>query len=180
MPSRKFIAFLRAINVGGHIVKMDRLRQLFEALGCGNVETFIASGNVIFDSPAKDVRKLELQIEGHLKESLGYAVTTFLRTPEEVAQVAAYRPFSEAPDSTLYVGFLAAAPSPEAQAKLAACRTPIDEFQVHGREVYWLCHKKFSESLFSGAKLEKALGMATTLRNVSTVSKLAAKYAGES
>lgn len=177
MPTRKFIAFLRAINVGGHIVKMDRLRQLFEALGFGNVETFIASGNVIFDSPAKDVRKLELKIEAHLQQSLGYAVSTFLRTPREVAQAAVYPAFPEIPDgSILYVGFLAASPSPEAQAKVAACRTPIDEFHVHEREVYWLCHKKFSESLFSGAKLEKALGMATTIRNVSTVAKLAARY----
>lgn len=176
MPLRKFIAFLRAINVGGHTVKMDRLRQLFEALGFENVETFIASGNVIFDSPAQDARKLELQIEGHLKESLGYPVSTFLRTPEEVAHAAAFRPFPEAPDSTLYVGFLASEVSPETRAKVAACRTPIDEFHVHGREVYWLCHKKLSESLFSGAKLEKALGTATTLRNLTTVRKLADKY----
>ena len=46
----RLVAFLRAINVGGHNVKMDRLRELFEALGLSNVETFIASGNVIFDS----------------------------------------------------------------------------------------------------------------------------------
>ncbi|HEV7667532.1 MAG TPA: DUF1697 domain-containing protein [Thermoanaerobaculia bacterium] len=179
MATRKFIAFLRAINVGGHIVKMDRLRQLFEALKLGNVETFIASGNVIFDSPAKDVRTLELQIESHLKGSLGYAVTTFLRTPAEVAHAAAFQPFPEAPeDSTLYVGFLAAAPSPEVQAKVAGCRTPVDEFHVHEREVYWLCHKRFSESPFSGAKLERALGMPTTLRNLTTVRKLAAKTGG--
>jgi uncharacterized protein (DUF1697 family) len=177
MATRKFIAFLRAINVGGHIVKMDRLRQLFEALGLGGVETFIASGNVIFDSPAKDARALELKIECHLKESLGYAVSTFLRTPQEIARVAAYQPFPGAPqESTLYVGFLAAYPSAEVQAKVAGCRTPTDEFHVHEREVYWLCHKRFSESPFSGAKLEKALGMPTTLRNLSTVRNLVAKY----
>ncbi len=178
MPTRKFIAFLRAINVGGHVVKMDRLRRLFEELGFGNVETFIASGNVIFDSPADDARAHELRIENHLEASLGYAVPTFLRTPEEIGRIAANPPFTaEAKeDSTLYIGFLAATPSPEVQAKVAGCRTPTDEFCIHGREVYWLCHKKFSESLFSGAKLEKALGKPTTLRNVSTVRKLAARY----
>ena len=55
----KFVAFLRAINVGGHLVKMDELRGLFEALGFSNVETFIASGNVIFDSKATNVKSLE-------------------------------------------------------------------------------------------------------------------------
>ena len=49
----RYIAFLRAINVGGHTVKMAELKRLFEALGFTNVETFIASGNVIFDSSAK-------------------------------------------------------------------------------------------------------------------------------
>ncbi len=177
MPKQRFIAFLRAINVGGHVVKMDRLRPLFEALDVSNVETFIASGNVIFDSLAKDARKLELQIESHLKESLGYAVPTFLRTPEEIASVVAYRAFPDAPEeSTLYIGFLAAAPSAEVREKVAACRTGVDEFHVHDREVYWLCHKKFSDSPFSGAKLEKALGMPTTLRNLTTVRKLTAKY----
>jgi uncharacterized protein (DUF1697 family) len=44
----KYVAFLRAINVGGHTVKMDHLRRLFEALGFTNVETFIASSDVVF------------------------------------------------------------------------------------------------------------------------------------
>jgi uncharacterized protein (DUF1697 family) len=58
----KHIAFLRAINVGGHIVKMDHLRRLFEALELAEVETFIASGNVIFEAAtlrnATTVKKL--------------------------------------------------------------------------------------------------------------------------
>ena len=45
----RYITFLRAINVGGHTVKMDRLREIFESLGFANVETFIASGNVVFE-----------------------------------------------------------------------------------------------------------------------------------
>ena len=53
----KYVALLRAINVGGHTVKMDHLRSLFEAIGFSNVETFIASGNVIFDSRSKDSRR---------------------------------------------------------------------------------------------------------------------------
>ena len=59
----KYVAFLRAINVGGHLVKMDYLRTLFEALGFENVETFIASGNVIFDSKSKNTQALEKKIE---------------------------------------------------------------------------------------------------------------------
>src|SRR3954469_1096146 len=78
---RRYIAFLRGINVGGHRVKMDRLRDLFTALGFSNVATFIASGNVIFEAPATDVTELEERIEAQLERSLGYEVEIFVRTP---------------------------------------------------------------------------------------------------
>src|SRR5438093_11101582 len=89
----RFIAFLRAINVGGHTVKMDDLRRLFESLGCSNPETFIASGNVIFESPVEDVRTLEKSIERHLRTALGYEVATFIRTAPELADIAKFQPF---------------------------------------------------------------------------------------
>src|SRR2546426_4439388 len=92
----KYVAFLRAINVGGHTVKMDHLRLLFEALGFSNVETFIASGNVIFDSKSKNTKALEEKIEGCLYETLGYPVSTFIRSTVEVATIANYKPFNAA------------------------------------------------------------------------------------
>ena len=54
----RYVAFLRAINVGGHVVKMERLRALFEDLGFAKVETLIASGNVIFETRAEDAGAL--------------------------------------------------------------------------------------------------------------------------
>lgn len=177
----QFIAFLRAINVGGHTVKMDRLRQLFEEMGFSKVETFIASGNVIFETAVSTPHILEQQIETHLQQSLGYSVATFIRSVPQLAAIASYQPFPatdlQAEGNTLYIAFLAAPPSPETAQKLMAFRTPVDEFHIHEREVYWLCRKKMMESTFSGATLEKTLGLAATLRNVSTVKKLAAKYA---
>ena len=59
----RYIALLGGINVGGHRVKMDTLRELFEALGFTNVATFIASGNIIFETSANDMQLLETQIE---------------------------------------------------------------------------------------------------------------------
>lgn len=173
-----FIAFLRAINVGGRTVKMDYLRSLFEQVGYTGVETFIASGNVIFHSPAEDTRALEQQIEGHLQRELGYEVATFIRTPAELAGVATHQPFPSAgiEANTLYIGFLQASPNDDAQQKLMALQTPLDELCVHGRELYWLCRKSISQSAVSGAKIERALGMPTTLRNGTTVRKLAEKY----
>jgi uncharacterized protein (DUF1697 family) len=182
-PMQRYIAFLRAINVGGHTVKMDRLRELFAEIELANVETFIASGNVIFESPDANARALELQIERHLQQSLGYAVATFIRISAELAAVARYQPFAPAElaaeGNSLYVAFLPAPPAGAAEQKLLAFRTAVDDFHVHEREVYWLCRKKISESTFSGALLEKTLGLPATMRNITTVKKLAAKYPAE-
>src|SRR5207344_913474 len=92
----KLVAFLRAINVGGHTVGMAALRAEFEALGLKDVETFIASGNVIFTAPPENRAALEQKIERHLHGALGYEVKTFVRTELEVAAVAVYKPFSDA------------------------------------------------------------------------------------
>ena len=176
----RYVALLRAINVGGRRVKMDHLRELFGALGFTNVETFIASGNVIFDSETEDTQTLERKIQDHLRGSLGYEVATFVRTVSELGNISRYRPFdssdSDAEGTSLYIAFLLTLPSAEAQEKLMAFRNEVDDFRVHGREVYWLCRKKISESAFSGALLEKVLGMPATMRNATTIEKLVAKY----
>lgn len=176
---QKYIAFLRAINVGGHTVKMDRLRELFEQLGLWKVETFIASGNVIFESPEGDAGALERQIESHLKAALGYEVATFIRTPAEVASSAGYQPFPQAEldGNNLYISFLKTAPHAGIVEKVMALRTPLDDFHIHQRELYWLCRTSISQSAVSGALLEKSLGMPLTMRNSTTVRKLSAKYA---
>ena len=173
----RYVALLRAINVSGRNVKMADLRRLFEELDFANVETFIASGNVIFESPEKDTQALENTIERHLEKSLGYAVATLLRTPEELAKIAAYEPFGEVdPGSSLYIVFLAEEPSTEAKKRLEALSNPMDEFHAHGREVYWLARRSLGESKVSGAMIEKAASMPGTNRNATTVRKLAAKY----
>jgi uncharacterized protein (DUF1697 family) len=178
-PMPRYVAFLRAINVGGHTVKMDHLRGLFEALGFDNVETFIASGNVIFESPEEDTLALEKRIEGHLHQALGYPTATFLRTTDELARIDQYQPFEEyAPESDgfrQYVAFTASAHGDETQVKLEVLHTPTDEFRAHGREIYWLRRINMGESEFSGALLEKVIGMPATMRNCTTLRKLVKK-----
>jgi len=175
----KLVAFLRAINVGGHTVSMDTLRREFEAIGLKDVETFIASGNVVFTAPPGKATALERKIEKRLHDSLGYEVRTFIRTEAEVAAIAGYKPFEEAQlrsAQAVNVAFLGDPLEPAAVKLLMALRTPIDEFHVNGREMYWLCRKKQSESTFSNARFEKALGGRATFRGVKTIVKLAAKY----
>jgi len=173
------VAFLRAINVGGHTVTMEELRGHFGALGFKDVETFIASGNVIFTSPVKDTAALQQRIEDRLRESLGYEVKTFIRTESEVAAIAQYQPFKASQlgsAQALNVAFLAEPLGAKAKKSLMALRTEIDDFHVNGREVYWLCKKRQGDSTFSNVRFEKTLEIRTTFRGLNTVAKLAAKY----
>lgn len=179
----RHIAFLRAINVGGRNVKMDRLRRLFGDMGFTNVETFIASGNVIFDAPDTDTVALERVIRDGLLSGLGFHVDTFVRTPAELAAVAAAWPFDDGERAAVieghnmhYITFLGATPDEAARQRVLAHATDVDSFHIDGREVYWLCRRSLGDSTFSAALLERALRMPGTQRNARTVVKMAAKY----
>ena len=173
-----YVAFLRAINVGGHNVKMEQLKTIFESLGLENVSTFIASGNVIFDS-SQTRETLEVQIETELEKILGYEVKTFIRTQSEVAVIAKYKPFSDSSiehANTFNVGILKEPLSQESLAKLEGLKTEFDEFQVNNLELYWLSKQKQSESKLNNTVFEKKLAVRLTFRGMSTIQKLSAKY----
>jgi uncharacterized protein (DUF1697 family) len=178
-PQRRLFAFLRAINVGGRNIAMAELGRLFEGLGFQEVETFIASGNVVFRSEEKDLRALERAIEDRLRESLHYEVTTFLRTEEELRAIATYEPFEEQQiqaAAALNVAMLSEPPGSGAKKLIKAFRTEIDDFHVHGREVYWLCRTRQSESKFNNVRFEKTVNARATWRGINTIRRLAAKY----
>lgn len=178
---KKWIAFLRAINVGGHTVKMNRLRELFQSFGFSNVETFIASGNVIFEAPDGDAAGLEWEVERGLQAALGYEVAAFVRSLPEIAAIAKTPPFPpaelQADGNTLYVAFMQTPLEADLQAQVLALRTPVDDFHIKEREIYWLRRRKVGESGFSGALLEKTIRKPATMRNFNTVERLAAKFA---
>lgn len=171
----QYVAFLRAINVGGRTVKMERLRALFASRGYASVKTFIASGNVIFNYDGNDPAQLEREIETLLRAALGFEVATFVRSISTLAEIAAYEPFRGAgADAGLFVGLLRASPARVAQSRVVSLSSQTDEFHFHGRELYWLCRTRVSDSPVSGAVLERKLGMPITIRNARTIAGLAA------
>lgn len=179
-PLPRSVAFLRAINVGGRTVSMAALRQLFAEMGFAGAETFIASGNVIFRAVVEEEAVLARQIERHLEKALGYEVGVFLRTETEVAAVAAYAPFPPeqlAGAAALNVAFLTQPLNAAEKRKLAGFETEIDTFHAHGREVYWLCSLRQSDSRFSNRVFEKTMGLRTTFRGLQSVRKLAGRLA---
>lgn len=170
----RYVALLRAINVGGHVVRMDVLRRHFDALGFTDVSTFIASGNVLFTARAGAAAALEKRIGRALHDALGYPVEAFLRSPAEMAAAAGHAPFDDLADTdSRYVGFLPRTLMASERRTVQGFAGATDDFAVHAREVHWRCRVRSSDSKFSLARFEKALGVAATFRNVTTVRKLA-------
>jgi uncharacterized protein (DUF1697 family) len=177
---QRYIAFLRGINLGQRRLPMSQLKTLFEKLGFDAVETFIASGNVVFSSRVRDPGQLESRIARHLEASLGYAVDTFVRTAEEVATIGRAKIFPEEGREgiTIHVGFFQQQLAPEVARKLAAIRTNEDEFRVIGRESYWLYRGiRTSESKVWKLPEIRTLRLPTsTMRNMSSIRKLITKH----
>ena len=121
---------------------------MFAGSGLTDVETFIASGNVIFSSPARDTAALERRIEAALEKAFGYAVNAFVRTPEELAAVASHMPCTQDPalaGGAIHIVFVANALDAAARKEIAALSRPGDEFSAKGREIYWCRFGKLSE-----------------------------------
>jgi uncharacterized protein (DUF1697 family) len=176
---QRYVAFLRGINLGKRRPPMVQLKKLFEELGFEDVETFIASGNIIFRTGSDDSRTLESKIARHLETSLGYDVDTFVRTTEEVAVIGAAKIFPEdsQPGITIHVGFFQEQLPPEMAQNLPNIRTPADEFRLIGRELYWLCRVRSSDSEVWTLPEVKALRLPTvTMRNITSIRKLIAKH----
>jgi len=177
----RHVALLRAINVGGRFVRMPVLVAAFESIGLTDVRSVIASGNLLFRSATRAQAPLARRIEGALLQALGYEVTTFLRSEAEWRALAQSEPPFAASLMTqaqaLNVMFLADEPTLAQRDALGALVTPTDAFAVRGREIFWLCTTRQSESRFAAAVLERRLKLQTTLRTWQTVQKLAAALA---
>ena len=170
----RYVAFLGGINVGGHRVKMDRLRDEFDALGCTDVSTFIASGNVIFSSSRRP-GPLERDAEARLAETLGYAVPTFVRRAADIAAISARQPWGAVPDAhTLVVWFLRDAPDAATTAATVALSNEQDRFAVFGRELYQQIDGGTTDSSVKPSTLSRTLGQPATARNTTSLRRLAA------
>lgn len=179
-----YVAFLRAINVGGKgVIKMAALAKIFTALGLKNVQTYIQSGNVIFESAEKSADALRKKIERGLNKHMGYDVTACVRSESEVRAVAKYDPFRGHPlreTGKFYVAFLAEKPHPERVRALEALNSHIELYHVKDREVYVVFSaEKGAKVKFSGNAVEKVLGVKATGRNWNVVGEISELLEGK-
>ena len=176
---QRYITFLRGFSAGHTPPEMWHLRSLFTGLGFSNVETYLESGNVIFDTaPFGIVPLFEAQISRYLTKSLGGDVDAFIRTPDELAQIVAYEPFPyEDTSGSLFVVLLHEPPSDRVRRGVRFSSTTTDEFRVNGREVYWLRRQPGEPTASVRPSLAYTLGAPMTVRTMNTLRKLVANYA---
>jgi len=175
----RYVAFLRGMNLGGRRITNDDLRSHFEALGCDEVGTFRASGNVIFAVDGESPAKLTARLEDGLADGLGYEVPVFLRSAKEILAVAAYEPFGakalDASAGKLQIALLTKKPTAKAVEKALALSTKADCLAVEARELYWLPQGRMSDSELDLKALATILG-SMTIRTRGTIDQIAAKH----
>jgi uncharacterized protein (DUF1697 family) len=174
----KYVAFLRGMNLGGRRITNDELRAHFEAMGFTGVTPFLASGNIVFNSPRNDPRKLSMQIEKGLGDTLNYRVPTFLRSGEEVRSIVARRVFTEEQvkaGGKVQVALFHHQPDEAARAKILSLSSAEDRLAIRGRELYWLPSGNLLDSELDLASIGKTTGP-MTIRTLRTLARITAKY----
>ena len=178
----RYVAFLRGINLGKRRLPMIRLKLAFEEIGFDQVETFIASGNVIFTSK-KAPATIEVAVERHLKHSLGYPVETFVRSAGRVAEIGDRAPVRRseptegADDGTLHVGFFKTPLPTELADRMNEIRTEVDHFVVSGSEYFWHSQVGVSQSKVWALPEIRAVKLPTsTMRNITSIRKLITRH----
>ena len=174
MPT--YVALLRGVNVGrGRAVPMAPLRDALVAVGHGDVQTYVQSGNVVLRSRSSATRVAE-SVHDVVADLSGLDVAVVVRTAAEIGDVAGHNPFLGRPGADparqLHVAFLEDRPARAAAAALDPHRAAPEELFVRGREVYLWCPDGMGRSRVM-LGVERALGTAATVRNWRTVLELA-------
>lgn len=175
----RYVVLLRAVNVGGTgKLPMADFRALLEKLGHKRVETYIQSGNAVFEATGSAEKTADAIAKG-LEKMLGGPACVVIRTHEQLGRVIARNPFAaEAAENgaLVHVAFLAGKAGKGAAAALEAivAKYPArrDRYVLDGDVIYFHFPDGAGETKFTGKALDKAIGVIGTGRNWNTVMKL--------
>jgi uncharacterized protein (DUF1697 family) len=170
-----YIAFLRAINLGANRkFPKDAIRSCVEGVGFTDVETYINTGNVRFDSTLRSRAKVEAALEKAFLADRGFEVPTMVFTQKELAAIAEEAE-SFGHGGRHYVSLLKQPPSAAAVKAVEEVSTADEVARVGGRAVHLLLGDNYHEARLTNAVVEKHLGVATN-RNLTVISALAKKW----
>jgi len=171
-----YIAILRGINVGAHRrIKMDALKAMFAKLKLENTETYIQSGNLVFQTKEKDYRKLEKQIKEGIAKDFGFDVPVMVRQLAELKTVFENNPFLKKGEEDIkpyHVTFLSEEPEQTDMDQIKEGNYAPDDYHIKSRAVYIYCEGSYHKTKLSNKFFEKKLKVEATTRNWKTVTKL--------
>lgn len=175
MTRGNYVALLRGINVGGkNKLPMQDLVAMFTKAGCGEVRSYIQSGNVVFQSGQALAKRIPVLITQAVKRRFGYQIPVVTRTTAEIRKIVNNNPFlkSGTDPGTLHVAFLADRPGAAVVKALDPQRSPPDTFVVRGRDIYLCCPNGLARTKLSNAYFDSILTTTSTVRNWRTVLKV--------
>jgi uncharacterized protein (DUF1697 family) len=169
----KFTTFLRGINVGGIILKMEDVKVIFSGLGFRNITTYIQSGNIVFDSGETDKALLERKIHEAIKVKSDMDVGVFVKTGEQIRGIITNCPFGKAMDEKrIYVTMLSCAPSKGKTAVMKTITSTEEKVILKKDTIYSYYGNGYGKSKYTNNYFEKALGVSATTRNWNTINKM--------
>jgi uncharacterized protein (DUF1697 family) len=172
----KYVAFLRGINVGGkNKIKMETLRETLIALGFENVQTYINSGNVIFETVETDNHTVSTKIEDAIRNEFSLNIKVMVRRSSEIGEIIKNNPFAGQfeNDKDLHVLFLDEKLSQEKETLLLSNNNENEIFAVRNYEVFCLLRVSILDSLLGKDYIGKKLKTSATARNWRTINKIA-------
>ena len=173
----KYIAILRGINVGtGRKVPMADLKKLCEKQGLLNVQTYIQSGNVVFELVQPEpIPELEIRLQKAFTETFGFDIPVLIRTSKDWTESIAKNPFLKEENvviDRLHLTCLKEIPSPDLLEKIKTFQYLPDRYEIIGKDVFIYCENGYGRAKITNDFFEKKLKTPATTRNWKTVMKL--------
>ena len=176
----KYLALLRGINVSGHnMIKMDALKKMLENMGFQNVETYIQSGNVFFESEEENAASIGFKIKQEISKVFGYDVPVIMVSKTDLELCFKNNPYLKekvCDTKKLYVTFISKELSPLAINDLKISNFKPDEAAIDGSRIYIKYTIGAGKTNLDQKYIEKKLNVVATIRNWNTVTKLLEMY----
>jgi uncharacterized protein (DUF1697 family) len=173
METKKYVAFLRGINVGGHHkVPMAVLKELFLKSGFGEVKTLLNSGNVVFSGPDEELQAIENRLAGRMAEAFGFPVPVLVRTSDDIRKYIETDPFNGVVmnrNIKLYITLLSEVPAKIPKQPFTSSDTSFVILNITEDAVFSVLDVAKSQTVDAMSVLGKFFGEDITTRNWNTI-----------
>jgi len=168
-----YISMLRGINVSGQKkIRMADLKSMYETLGFGNIQTYVQSGNVVFESDEEDLEKLRQSIEAQIEKTFGFSVPVLIRSADDFDRIIQEHPFAQEETNRVLVTFLYERPAQSKRDELSQYEDKVDQFTLGEQEIFLFCPGGYGKTKLSNTFFEKKLELIATTRNWKSVNAL--------